>query len=90
MPDGDPFEIVPTLLDAEARIRRGEAVIASDLFAETNWADIVRLIQVFRAREQADRLSELKGEFVHPAYREYLEGLRLRTGRRAESRKERL
>lgn len=88
MPDGDPFKIVPDLLIAEARIRGGELVTASELFSETYWADIVRLVQVFWARDDEERLNDLKGQFAHSAYREYLEGIRHRAKKRAESRGE--
>jgi thymidylate synthase len=89
MPDGDPFEIVPTLLDAEKSIRGGELFVASDLFGQTYWADIVRLIEVFWARGNGDRLDELAGQFANPMYREYLAGLRHRMERREASREER-
>jgi thymidylate synthase len=76
MPDGDPFDLVEALLGAEARIRRGERVIAGDEFAAPYWADIVRLIQVFWASGNEERLDELEAEFAEPMYRIFLEGRR--------------
>jgi thymidylate synthase len=88
MPGGDAFDVVPKLLDAERRIRERELVIASDLFDDSYWADVVRLIEVFWAKEDRDRLDELAGEFANATYREYLTGLRNRMERRDASNKE--
>jgi thymidylate synthase len=76
MPPGDPFDLVPSLLESEMRIRRGEMMIAADVMAEPYWADIIRLLQVFWASGQSERLDELRAEFVNPVYRSYLEGRR--------------
>jgi len=76
MPAGDPFEVVDTLLGAEKRIRIGEKVIATDVFSEPYWADIIRLLQVFWETGHDERLDELAQEFVSPIYRSYLEGRR--------------
>jgi thymidylate synthase len=76
MPAGDPFELVQKLLEAESRIRRNEKLVAAEVFAEPYWADLIRLLQVFWASGQSERLDELKGEFDCPIYRTYLEGRR--------------
>lgn len=76
MPRRDPFALVETLLEAEGRIRRGDKVVASEVVADPYWADIIRLLQVFWASGQSERLDQLKGEFAHPIYRSYLEGRR--------------
>ncbi len=73
MPAGDPFEIVKTLLDAEARIRRGETIDAAVVTSEPYWADLIRLLQVFWASGQSERIAELKAEFAHPMYKVYLD-----------------
>lgn len=83
MPEGDPFKLVPDLLTAETKIRAGESVRAAEQFRETYWADILRLVQVFWARGEEEELDRLKAEFDHAAYREYLEGIRHRTKKRA-------
>jgi len=87
MPPGDPFEIVPILLDAEDRIRHGDLVVAGDLFEEAYWADIVRLLQVFWASGRPTRLDELKAELSGQMYRTYLEGRRHKNERLPRMRK---
>jgi len=81
MPDGDPFDHVEALLDAEAKIRRGEELQAVDVFEQPYWADIVRLLQVFWASGQPEKLDALKAEFSSATYREYLEGRRTKRKR---------
>jgi thymidylate synthase len=76
MPDGDPFTIVPGLLDAEARIRCGEVVSADAVAGSGYWADFIRLVQVFWASRRKEALDDLKSEFFDPMYRVYLEGRR--------------
>lgn len=68
MPGGDPFQIVPVLLCAEARIRNGEVFDAEDMINDQYWADIVRLIQVHWAKRLDKDLSELKSTFVSSVY----------------------
>jgi thymidylate synthase len=87
MPVGDPFTLVQELLRTEDRIRHGEVVVADEVVADDYWADIVRLLQVFWA-DNADRLEELKAEFVNPMYRSYLEGRRYLKQRAPEARPE--
>ena len=74
MPAIDPFGLIPTLLRAERKIRAGDVVIASETFGEPYWADVVRLLQVFDATGDKERLLVLKSEFSSPIYRSYLEG----------------
>jgi thymidylate synthase len=88
MPAGDPFKEVPKLLKAEAAMRRGERFSASDVFADPYWADITRLIEVFWARKDFERLSELKAEFAHDAFGTYLDELRERIRQNATVRPE--
>lgn len=76
MPDGDPFLLVPAILDAECRIRNGDAVIADDVAGPGYWADFIRLVQVFWTSRRKEPLDELKDAFVEPMYRTYLEGRR--------------
>jgi thymidylate synthase len=76
MPTGDPFLLVPQLLQVEDRLRHGEIVVASETFSESYWADVVRLLQTFWASGRGDQLDVLKAEFTHPIYRYYLESRR--------------
>lgn len=74
MPSGDPFRVIPTLLDAERDIRNGRQVEASGVFKDPYWADLVRLLQVFDATGNVDRLNALKAEFSSAIYQSYLDG----------------
>jgi thymidylate synthase len=76
MPDGDPFALVAAICDAEDRIRHGESVSADDVAGPGYWADFVRLFKVFWATGRGEQLDELKGAFVDPIFRTYLEGRR--------------
>jgi thymidylate synthase len=78
MPGGDPFAIIPQLLAIEARLRAGETVDANEV-GDPYWADIVRLFQVFWAKElnegeYASRVGKLREELVSRSYRPYVEG----------------
>jgi len=88
MPDGDPFDLVGPLLAAEGRIRQGERVVASDLLPDPYWADIIRLIQVFWASGDEERLNELKAEFSDPMYGIFVEGRRRQARRNPATRRD--
>jgi thymidylate synthase len=68
MPRGDTFLVVPALLDAEVRIRNGEAFGAEDMIEGQYWSDIARLLQVHWARRRGEDLSGLRSAFVSPVY----------------------
>jgi len=80
MPTTNPFLLVGGLLEAEARIRNGENFSASDAMGEPYWADIVRLIQAFWARNFAphhgSELDRLSSEMSSPHYQIYIDGRR--------------
>jgi thymidylate synthase len=73
MPAGNPFEVVPKLLDAERDIRNGKQVVAANIFRDPYWADLVRLLLVFDATGDAGRLNTLKAEFSSSIYQAYLD-----------------
>jgi thymidylate synthase len=77
MPLGDPFPLVPQILAAEGMIRRGETISAESFFSDQYWADVVRLLQVFWAKDN-DQLDILAGELHSPMFRAYLDGRRKR------------
>jgi thymidylate synthase len=55
MPLGDPWPMVEILLKAEQRIRAGEGIDDATLDdAGPYWADLVRLLQVFRCKKDND------------------------------------
>lgn len=76
MPVGDPFDVVPKLLESESKIRAGEKVVAAEVFNEPYWADIVRLLQVFWSTradasippETVDTLGKEFASDVFPTY----------------------
>ncbi len=79
MPAGNPFDQVEHLLQMESRLRAGETFAVAAEVESEYWADIVRLLQVFWAREWTGedyrpRLEQLRGELVSPAYRPYVDG----------------
>ncbi|MGR9296998.1 thymidylate synthase [Rhizobium leguminosarum] len=76
MPEGNPFELVASILTAESAIRKGERFIAEDAVGSPYWADMVRLVQVFWASGDGARLDELKTQFQSDIYRSHLEGRR--------------
>ena len=82
MPQGDAFLMVPTLLDADARLRRGEIFSAAELTNEPYWADIIRLLQVYWERDKPERISVLTRELADPLFKVYFDGRRQMTERR--------
>jgi thymidylate synthase len=89
MPEGSPFDLIPRLLDVEARLRGGERVDASGKMSDPYWADIIRLLQVFWSRSQSTsveehvhRLDEIRAELASASYKPYVDGrkdLKIRT-----------
>lgn len=77
MPSGNPFEVVGQVLSIEQRLRAGEKLDASKEIADSYWADIVRLLQVFWAREWVkdypNRLKQLRAELANSSYYPYVD-----------------
>jgi len=86
MPPGDPFPLVEQLIAIETRLRVGEELDASAVLSDPYWADLVRLLQVFWAKEQVERqhgrLEVLRAELATSFYKPYVDG-RLFLARRA-------
>lgn len=78
MPAGNPFDMVGRFLEIEGRLRAGEHLLAANEIEDPYWADIIRLLQAFWAREwvpdYAARLKELKAELACDSYGPYLDG----------------
>jgi thymidylate synthase len=78
MPAGNPFDLVDRLLEIERRLRAGDSFAAANEIDDPYWADIVRLLQAFWAREwvsdYAARLKELKTELACDSYGPFLDG----------------
>ena len=73
MPTGDPFKVIPKILDAEDRCRHGESFEAVHLVSEPYWADLIRMIQAFWLSGQKIKLDRLKAELHHPVYKQLID-----------------
>ena len=73
MPTGDPFKVIPKILDAEDRCRHGESFEAVHLVSEPYWADLIRMIQAFWLSGQKIKLDRLKAELHHPVYKQFID-----------------
>lgn len=76
MPQGDPFSIVPELLDFERRIRHRERVDDQIAGLSPYWGDLLRLVQVHFASDNEPRLNEIAARLSEPTYRTYLDDRR--------------
>jgi thymidylate synthase len=72
MPDGNPFELLPALLKAEGRLRKGDTFSAAEIFDDPYWQDIVRLLQTYFGTHWRV-LERLRAEFSERGYRTYLD-----------------
>ena len=76
MPYCDPFTIVPSLLNAEKRLRRGENFLASNVTPEGYWADLIRLLQVFWNSDDDQLMDQLTNDLCSPIFLPYVDGRR--------------
>lgn len=76
MPKGNPFLLIPILLEAERKLRYGDNLAASDIVTNGYWADIIRLLQVFWQSTDNHRLDTIRRELCDPVYYPYLDGRR--------------
>jgi thymidylate synthase len=81
MPGGDPWPSIQKVLDAEFRIRRGEAVDANAWGVSPYWADLIRLLQVFAAKGNRSKKQALKAQMASSNYATYIDGPKVRTRR---------
>lgn len=69
MPTGDPFaSAIPTLLEAERRIRVGDRLDAATFSGALYWADLARLLQALAATGHPARLDEIARLMACPDY----------------------
>jgi thymidylate synthase len=71
MPTGDPWPSIASLLRAESSIRTAGTLddgILGDV--DPYWADLIRLLQVFRSKKDkdAERIKELRGRMSSKVY----------------------
>jgi thymidylate synthase len=76
MPLGDPREAVRRVLQAELHIRQGQSVDANAYGLDPYWADLVRLLQVFDATGNDQRIETLKSEMIFKRYGVYIDSRR--------------
>lgn len=79
MPRGDPWPSIQKVLDAEFRIRHGEAIDANCWGVSPYWADLIRLLQVFAARGNRAKKQALKAQMASSNYGTYIDGPRVPT-----------
>jgi thymidylate synthase len=84
MPEGDPWPSIRTVMAAEARIRVGESLDANDCGVEAYWADLIRLLQIFSAKDPKT-IEPLKAKMVFNGYASYIQVIRQRRSRPKKS-----
>ena len=76
MPLGDPWPPLQTLLKAESEIRQGEISDVAGLKLDNYWADLVRLLQIFRYRKDKNtgEITKLRKNLSSQIYDTYVRG----------------
>ena len=87
MPLGDPFAVVPTLLEIEAHIRMGSKVDDAIDTLDPYWGDLMRLVQAHFHSDDDASLNTIAGRLREPTYRMYVEDRRGRTAPKPASAK---
>jgi thymidylate synthase len=80
MPEGDPWPAIASVLKAEERTRNGEQIDAGSLGLDEYWSDLIRIIQIHFATDNAAKVEQLAKAISFRRYRPYIIG-RLRTVR---------
>jgi thymidylate synthase len=80
MPEGNPWRSIRTVLAAEARIRAGETLDADACGVGDYWADLIRLLQIFSAKDPKT-IEALKAKMVFGGYASYIQVIRQRRSR---------
>jgi len=80
MPRGTPWNAIKTVLKAERSIRAGRRIDITGLNLHPYWADLVRLLKIYRhSREgQHTQILKLKTEMANTIFHSYIEDLRHR------------
>ncbi len=81
MPEGDPWPSIRAVLAAEARIRAGETLDANACGVDAYWADLIRLLQIFSAKDNRT-IEGLKAKMVFGGYASYIQNRQRRSERR--------
>lgn len=74
MPLGDPGQAIERLLTAENSIRHGQEVDLNELQLEPYWKDLVRLLQIHRAKKDGDltRIKAILDDMTSRTYEPYI------------------
>ena len=80
IPEGDPWPSIRTVMAAEARIRAGETFDATDCGVDAYWADLIRLLQIFSAKD-SKTIEDLKAKMAFSGYASYIQLIRQRRSR---------
>ena len=85
MPTGDPWRSIQVVLEAEYRIRNGNALDASALNIGPYWEDLVRLLQIFRFFKNGDtrKIVQLNERMMSDVFAPYIEQKRKTARKRA-------
>lgn len=73
MPIGDPTAAIAGLIHAERLIRQGDALDADQLGLDAYWTDLVRLLQVFAATGEPEKIAALKSKMAFRRYAPYID-----------------
>lgn len=74
MPIGDPWPSIEAVLQAESKIRGGQAVKADQFQLEEYWRDFIRIIQVHFAKTNDEDINSIADEMSFNRYRPYILG----------------
>lgn len=75
MPITDPWPSIKLLLEAEIAIRSDNEIEINKLELDSYWADLVRLLQIFRhyKNKRSAEITRIKEEMASPVYNTYIE-----------------
>jgi len=72
MPLGDPWPAISEVLTAEKNIRMGAKIMTDVPGLDPYWCDLIRMLQIFEATGDDQRIAELREEMSYPRYRTYI------------------
>ena len=84
MPERDPWPSIRAVLAAEARIRARETLDANACGVGDYWADLIRLLQIFSAKDPKT-IEALKAKMVFGGYASYIHAIHQRRSRQKKN-----
>lgn len=75
MPSSNPCHSISLILEAESTIRNGKEIDINNLKLDPYWADLIRLLQIFRhvKNKETHQIARLKKEMSSQVYNTYIE-----------------